>query len=194
MGNPPGLQQPYTHSAYRVQNALGLVPAVQYGPPISAGPRFNNVSPQVEVDEDDDVSDAKTIKILINCPISVKGNNNNVMVSPVVGVGKVVAAVVQAIREASMCQGGIPMIDEDGVPRGVDVQVEAGMTIDGDGNVVGEVGSFGDDEQNTRLLGRDVVAQATMEDRVAIKRARDDESDSTVVAGPQRRSKKTRRP
>lgn len=44
---------------------------------------------------------------------------------------------MDALKAGSAGTGGLPMIDEEGRPRPVVLEVEAGWRIEGDGNVVG---------------------------------------------------------
>lgn len=81
-----------------------------------------------------------------------------------------------------MCQGGVPMIDEDGVPRGLDVKVDAAVTVEGDGNVVGEVQSAREDDSEEgkgkgKEAGREVVVEARVGGKTVIKREREDDED-----------------
>lgn len=51
---------------------------------------------------------------------------------------KIAMAVVAAIKQVSMGGGGVPMIDEEGRPRPIRVEVVAETRVEGAGNVVGE--------------------------------------------------------
>lgn len=73
-------------------------------------------------------------------------NGNNSSSSSSTGVGVVVATNAQRIAEAVTAairqggeqeEGGIPMIDEEGRPRAIRVQIEAGVEVRGKGNVLG---------------------------------------------------------
>lgn len=51
---------------------------------------------------------------------------------------KIAMEVVDAMKELSSAKDGLPMIDEDGRPRPVRVEIHAEITIDGARNVIGE--------------------------------------------------------
>lgn len=44
---------------------------------------------------------------------------------------------MEAMKAGSAGAGGLPMIDEEGRPRPVVLEVEAGWRVEGEGNVVG---------------------------------------------------------
>ncbi|KAK7744913.1 hypothetical protein SLS53_003146 [Cytospora paraplurivora] len=46
-------------------------------------------------------------------------------------------AVMSAIRQCSDMNGGIPMVDEEGRPRRIDIAVDAGVSVERSGNVLG---------------------------------------------------------
>jgi len=167
-----------------VPNALGLVAAPYANMPNYGVPNGLRAYDDGDNDHDSEAPEAKTIYLHISCPITVKGSNNRVHLSPVVTATKVAQAVVRAIREASMCQGGVPMIDEDGVPRGVDVKVDAPVTVEGDGNVVGEAQAVregeGESEEGKgkgKEDGREVVVEARVGGKTVIKREREDDAE-----------------
>ena len=93
--------------------------------------------PSSGVDADADVDGPSPISLRINTSVSISRNQNLVCLgdSPRQHAAAIARAVVEAFRESSC--GGIPMIDEDGRPRPVNVEVEAGMTVEGTGNIVG---------------------------------------------------------
>ena len=51
-------------------------------------------------------------------------------------------AVTAAMHRNSSAECGIPMIDGDGHPRPIDVEISACLTVDGSGNFVGDVKSL----------------------------------------------------
>ncbi|KAI9897543.1 hypothetical protein N3K66_007399 [Trichothecium roseum] len=91
----------------------------------------------VDADADADVDGPSPISLRINTSVSISRNQNLVCLgdSPRQHAAAIARAVVEAFRESSC--GGIPMIDEDGRPRPVNVEVEAGMTVEGTGNIIG---------------------------------------------------------
>ncbi|KAK1764581.1 hypothetical protein QBC33DRAFT_189441 [Phialemonium atrogriseum] len=91
---------------------------------------------------DDDHSECEDLKspitIRINAGIRISSNSNVVTLaaSPADTCARIAQAVVAGMREASGGVG-IPMIDEDGHPRPLRIEVDAGLDINGAGNVVG---------------------------------------------------------
>ncbi|RFU72684.1 hypothetical protein TARUN_9574 [Trichoderma arundinaceum] len=80
-----------------------------------------------------------SICLRINTSVLVSSHNNLVCLSdpPASHANAIAKAVVQALRENSSGQCGIPMIDEDGRPRPVKIEVDAGVTVEGSGNIIG---------------------------------------------------------
>lgn len=98
---------------------------------------------QTSFDDNDD-SDASEgispISLRINTSVIITKSNNLVCLSetPAEHANAIARAVVQAIYDNSSGQCGIPMIDEDGRPRPVNIEVDAGITVEGAGNIVGK--------------------------------------------------------
>ncbi|KAG5916987.1 hypothetical protein E4U61_003133 [Claviceps capensis] len=93
-----------------------------------------------DTDTDADADDSLSGIILrINSSVRISSNNNHVCINetPAQHANAIARAVVQAIQENSAGQCGIPMIDEDGRPRPVRIEVDAGLEVHGEGNVVG---------------------------------------------------------
>ena len=57
--------------------------------------------------------------------------------APEEAAGEAARLVMEAVRAGSAGSGDVPMIDEEGRPRPVVVEVEAGWRVEGSGNVVG---------------------------------------------------------
>lgn len=123
-----------------------------------------DVVPPEEYDEDDEEG-FSAISLRINTSVHISSNNNLVCLNdtPASHANAIAKAVVQAIQENSSGQCGIPMIDEDGRPRPVKIEVDAGITVEGSGNVVGS---------------EDVVNQVLRLRSLTRKRSADDESDA----------------
>ncbi|KAG5970577.1 hypothetical protein E4U55_001610 [Claviceps digitariae] len=87
----------------------------------------------------DDCPQQSSISLRINTSVRVSSNNNHVCINetPAQHANAIARAVVHAIQENSSGQCGIPMIDEDGRPRPVRIEVDAGLEVHGEGNVVG---------------------------------------------------------
>ncbi|KAG6003978.1 hypothetical protein E4U21_001558 [Claviceps maximensis] len=88
---------------------------------------------------DDYPQQQSSIFLRINTSVRVSSSNNQVCINetPAEHANAIARAVVHAIQENSSGQCGIPMIDEDGRPRPVRIEVDAGLEVHGEGNVVG---------------------------------------------------------
>ncbi|GFP52345.1 hypothetical protein TASIC1_0001049700 [Trichoderma asperellum] len=125
-------------------------------------------------DDEDDEEGFSTISLRINTSVHISSNNNLVCLNdtPASHANAIAKAVVQAIQENSSGQCGIPMIDEDGRPRPVKIEVDAGITVEGSGNIVGN---------------EDVVNQVLRMRSLARKRSADDDESDTPARLPKRR-------
>lgn len=94
----------------------------------------------VEYEEDcsDEDEGLSSIHLRINTPLVVNGDNNLVAIDPAASASKIAMAVVAAIKQMSMGESGVPMIDEEGRPRPIKVDVTAETRVEGSKNVVGE--------------------------------------------------------
>lgn len=79
-----------------------------------------------------------TISIQIKVPIYVSGNNNVLSIDPAVTGSKIAVAIVTGLRQMSGIAGGVPMIDENGRPRPIIVDVDGITKIDGSDNIIGD--------------------------------------------------------
>jgi hypothetical protein len=86
-----------------------------------------------------DESASSPIYLRINASVRVTNNDNLICFdkSPADHANAIAKAVVQAIEEHSSGKCGIPMIDEDGRPRPIHIDVDACTAIEGKGNVIG---------------------------------------------------------
>lgn len=100
-------------------------------------------SSQQAMDADDgtysDDAQQSSISLRINTSVRVSSNNNHVCINetPAEHANAISRAVVHAIQENSSGRCGIPMVDEDGRPRPLSIEVDAGIEVHGQGNVVG---------------------------------------------------------
>lgn len=100
-------------------------------------------TPSAALVADEDEADAEEgqspISLRINTSIRISSNNNLICLNdtPADHANAIARAVVVALQENSSGQCGIPMIDEDGRPRPVRIEVDAGMEVRGMGNVIG---------------------------------------------------------
>jgi hypothetical protein len=106
-------------------------------------------------DEDEDVDmdagdDGRSpIDLRVSTALHIQGDNNAVLVgaTPVDHARAVAQAVISAIRQCSDATGGVPMIDEEGRPRPLNIAVDAGVSVEGSGNLLGN------EEHVKRFLG-----------------------------------------
>ncbi|CAM1507025.1 Fc.00g066660.m01.CDS01 [Cosmosporella sp. VM-42] len=89
--------------------------------------------------DEEDAPESSPISLRITTSINITKNNNLVCLgaSPADHANAIAQAVVRAIQENSSGQCGIPMIDEQGCPRPLKIEVDAGILVEGSGNVVG---------------------------------------------------------
>ncbi|KAJ2897264.1 hypothetical protein MKZ38_004818 [Zalerion maritima] len=147
---------------------------------------------QCHEEEEEDSESPITIRIL--CPIRVKSDNNIIALpdptpSPTAPthssrqgtgaetqlaqlrahpdgrVGEIAQGVLAAIKESTAGNCGLPMIDENGCPRPISIEVDAGLYVEGRGNVIGTKKTI------ESLLDRGVLGTASAESR---KRKRED--------------------
>lgn len=134
-------------------------------------------------DEDDQEESISPISLRINTSVLISKNNNLVCLTdtPASHANAIARAVVKAIQENSSGQCGIPMIDEDGRPRPVKIEVDAGITVEGSGNVVGNEA---------------IVNQVLRQRGLTRKRGADfdDENDSSAPPTKQRRASSSNSP
>lgn len=91
-----------------------------------------------EYEDEDDLDLLSPIEIFIKTPIYVDGNNNAVSIDAGTIGSRVAYSVIQSLRQLNGLAGGIPVIDQDGRPRPIKVEVDAEMKITGSNNMVGE--------------------------------------------------------
>ncbi|KAK7426404.1 hypothetical protein QQZ08_007159 [Neonectria magnoliae] len=87
-------------------------------------------------DEDPDNS---PIYLRINTAVTVTRSNNVVCLAsnPSDQANAIAKAVVEALHKNSAGMCGIPMIDENGCPRPLRIEVDAGLSVEGSGNIIG---------------------------------------------------------
>lgn len=104
-------------------------PAYAHGPTLDCS--------VTNLEDDDDDEHLSSIHLKISNPIVVTGDNNLVAIDPL-SASKIAMAVIQALKQMSMEASGVPMIDEEGRPRPIKVDVAAELKIEGNRNVFGE--------------------------------------------------------
>jgi hypothetical protein len=101
---------------------------------------FENYDPAGEGDEEEvEVEQLSPIAIRISTSVHVSKDYNVVSLSatPSEQANAVAGAVLRVLKENSSARCGIPMIDEEGRPRPVKIEIDAGMVVTGSGNVIG---------------------------------------------------------
>ncbi|CEI64076.1 hypothetical protein FVEN_g10844 [Fusarium venenatum] len=90
-------------------------------------------------DQDETSETSSPISLRINTAVNVSRSNNIVCLTatPAEQANAIAKAVVQALYEGSSGRCGIPMIDESGCPRPLNIEVDAGLVVEGTGNVIG---------------------------------------------------------
>lgn len=108
--------------------------ANQFGHSLMANPPAH----VFEEDEDDEQEPTSNVSITIKAGVTIAGNNNTISVDPAATGCKIAVAIVTGLRQMSGIAGGVPMIDENGRPRPIIIDVDAGTRIEGSDNVLGE--------------------------------------------------------
>lgn len=95
--------------------------------------------PSPDPDEDPLEEDLSPINLRISTRVNVSRDNNLVALpyTPSEQAGATADAIVRAFKSSSVMEGGIPMVDQDGRPRPVRIEVDAGITVEGSNNIVG---------------------------------------------------------
>lgn len=152
------------------------------------GGMINNMQPQQQqapyttllsgpmIDDQDEVpADGSPICLRINTAVNISQSNNIVCLTatPAEQANAISRAVVQALNEGSSGRCGIPMIDDSGVPRPLKIEVDAGIVVEGTGNVVGS---------------REVVGELLQRRAEASPLRRPREDDEEALAAKRRRS------
>lgn len=133
--------------------------------------------------EDQDDSDGSNalspLNLRINTSINITKGNNLICLteSPASHANAIAEAVSQAIQKNSSGNCGIPMIDGNGNPRPVKIEVDAGMVVDGIGNVIG----------NEKIID-EVLRQRADLRRQDLRRPREDSIGAEPEPSKRRRS------
>ena len=105
---------------------------------MSLGLNIQNAHVDSSSDENEEEPRLSEIRITVNTPLMIIGDSNSVSVDVALNASKVSAAVVAALRGMSTVAGGVPMIDGDGRPRPITMEVTAEIKVEGSNNVVGD--------------------------------------------------------
>ncbi|KND94985.1 hypothetical protein TOPH_00203 [Tolypocladium ophioglossoides CBS 100239] len=143
---------------------------------VDRSPMATFLSGSAMVDDQDDSEDGlSAISLRINTSITVSSNDNMVCLAetPADHANAIAEAVVKAVQQHSSGQCGIPMIDEEGRPRPIRIEVDAGLTVEGTGNVIGK---------------ESIVAEVLRQRGQTLRRRRQkSEEDDEDAAGPSKR-------
>lgn len=94
---------------------------------------------QVDESPESDMDPAPSpIIISISSPVTIIGHTNLIAIDPTKIGTNIAHNIVRSIKDASICSAGIPMIDEEGRPRPIEVIVHAGIKVQGTNNTIGE--------------------------------------------------------
>ncbi|PVH87169.1 hypothetical protein DL98DRAFT_510027 [Cadophora sp. DSE1049] len=113
--------------------------AMYQGFPVGPAGANNNNNNDDDEDSDSDDEDSTAIRLNIFTPINVRGDGNLIAMDTSATATTIAQGIVDALR--CMTYGddkGVPMIDEDGRPRPIKVNVKAPLTVLGSKNLLGE--------------------------------------------------------
>jgi hypothetical protein len=136
----------------------------------------NALLSSVSSDDQDETSETSSpISLRIDTSVNVSRSNNIVCLpaTPAEQANAIARAVVQALHEGSSGRCGIPMIDESGCPRPLKIQVNAGLVVEGTGNVIGS---------------REVIGELLQKRSASsLRRSRDEDEDADEGFAPAKR-------
>lgn len=135
-----------------------------------------------DVEEDDDES-SSPIFLRINTSIKVASNNNVLCIgaTPTDNAKQIAEAVVKAMRDYSAGNAGLPMIDEEGRPRPVKIDVDAGVTVEGANNFLG----------SREVFQQFLEVQRSAHARGQRRRREESDEEADEAAGPSKRTRST---
>jgi hypothetical protein len=125
------------HGSVTLTNLSGpIAPSTNIRRP--AAINFHNAD-RHDPNEDEYEEDFSPICIRVSTAIHIGKDQNMVCLTntPAEQASSIANAVTSAIHDSSSAQVGIPMIDENGRPRPLKIEVDAGINIDGSLNVIG---------------------------------------------------------
>ncbi|TLS27789.1 hypothetical protein PpBr36_00379 [Pyricularia pennisetigena] len=135
--------------------------------------------PAAHADQHDCAESMSPISIKVNTAVRVSQSDN------LVDIGRpdpsdIAAAIVGAIERASSASAGVPMIDGNGEPRPIKIDVDATVEVGGSRNVVGK------DEflrEYLRTLGAAAAYRAKRRRSSSVSGSEDDGSEDEAAAG-----------
>jgi ribosomal protein L12E/L44/L45/RPP1/RPP2 len=156
-----------------LENMSNLPAAVAPGAPpsyaASAGPRAASGQPQApnlaDANSHDEYEDTPTsINIQIQTPVTIRGTHNHVESSPANNASAIVQAITRVLNSP---RNPVPMIDENGRPRELNIRIEAPLMIDGERNTVGHDAAMME-RNHVNGLRRAVVKNEDMDGTIRI--------------------------
>lgn len=133
----------------------------------------NNANAASDDAQEDSGEEATPILIKIITPLIITGDNNLIAVDPSVQAAKIAMAVVSAMKQMSAGSAGVPMIDENGRPRQVTVEIQAEIKVEGSKNIIGEKAVL------STVSGKREEGQGTKDGRKREREREDGESADT---------------
>lgn len=143
-------------------------------------PLSSTVMASDDQDQDETSETSSPISLRINTSVNVSRSNNVVCLTatPAEQANAIAKAVVQALHEGSSGRCGIPMIDESGCPRPLNIEVDAGLVVEGTGNVIGT---------------RDIIGELLQKRGTSpLRRSRDEVEDEDEEFPPAKRRRSCR--
>jgi hypothetical protein len=148
-------------------------------PAYALDPTFSTTVADFEEFDDEEAERLSSIVLNIKCPLRVTGHDNLIAMDNSLAASKIAMAVVSALKQMSMAGSGIPMIDEEGRPRPIKVDVDTSITIEGDRNKLGDAASV--------AMAKQAGVQSGVAGGSTSKRERE-ESDSVEGEGKRART------
>ncbi|UPK98207.1 hypothetical protein LCI18_009142 [Fusarium solani-melongenae] len=132
-----------TARAIQAQGLAGIIHNIQSRQP---APYITLDSGPMAHDQDEVPEEGSPICLRINTAVNISESNNIVCLAetPAEQANAIAKSVVQSLNEGSSGRCGIPMVDESGVPRPIKIEVDAGIIVEGSGNVVGNREAVGE--------------------------------------------------
>ncbi|KAK7226323.1 hypothetical protein V2G26_014326 [Clonostachys chloroleuca] len=133
---------------------------------------------------DDDDEPCAPLNLRINTSITINKSNNLICLSenPSSHANAIAEAMTSAIKKHSSGNCGLPMIDGNGNPRPIRLEVDAGLVVEGEGNIIGSESVILEAirQRDERLEQKQVCLRRP--------RAEDEEGESSSDGAKRRRS------
>lgn len=136
------MDQPIVPSIPGFSHPIATTSISQYNTANSNGNFEENLNYYLDDMSSDDVEELSPIELSIKVPMAVTGDENRVTADPSVSANKIAIGIMHALKTVSINGIGMPMIDENGRPRPIKIDVMAEIKIDGSRNIVGEAATL----------------------------------------------------